>query len=488
MSHSILSVIRRSLGDERGLALPYALGVTMVLSALAAGIFSYTTMNQGAAKRQQADQRAYGLAETGLSYALSTLQNAGPTYTSVPALSGSGTTVALTGGTTRYWGTLSGNLWTLNSSGAVYNPSGPNAANVVRNVSLQAQITTTTTGDIRIYDYFFVDQPSGCFTTQNIVTIETPLYVRGNLCMQNNSHIYAPTVHVLGNVSVNSPQASIGASASPIPDFAISGSCYRNGALTACNNSSTSRVWASAYSTSPPAITKPTIDLAYWYANANLGPSSPCSTGTFPGGFDNDGTMNVSRGTVDLTPATAYDCVKLDAGGNVVGRISWTPGSTPAKAGKLRIAGVVFIDANLTWSNLSIIEYDGRGTIYASGTLTIQNQADICGVEACDDTWVPEDDFLSFVVGSLKSDGTSASLSGDIGNLVTFQGALFFQNDYDQDNNSTIWGPVIARNATVSNSTLFLPLPGSLSGLPPGVPADMTTVTTVELVSGSYAG
>ena len=488
MSHSVLSVLRRSLGDERGLALPYALGVTMVLSALAAGIFSYTTMNQGAAKRQEADQRAYGLAETGLSYALSTLQNSGPTYTSVPALDGSGTTVNLTGGTTRYWGTLSGNVWTLNAAGTVFNPSGPNAANVVRNVSLQAQINTTTTGDTRPYEYLFVDQPTGCLTLGNSVTVETPLYVRGDLCLTNNSLISAPAVHVLGNVNVNSPQASVGTSASPIPDFSISGACYREGALTACNSSATSRVWAGAYGTSPPNITKPTIDLPYWYANANLSASSPCSTGSFPGGFDNDTTLNVSRGTVDLTPSTAYDCVKTDAGGNVVGRLTWVPGATPSKPGKLTVAGVIFIDGNLTWTNLSIIEYDGRGTIYASGKLTIQNQADLCGVEACDATWVPADDFLTFVVGSLNTSGTTDPLSGDIGNRVTFQGALFLQNDYDQDNNSTIWGPVIARNATITNSTLFKSLPGPLGELPPGVPADMTTITKVDLVPGSYAG
>lgn len=488
MSHSILSAIRRSLGDERGLALPYALGVTMVLSALAAGIFTYTTTNQGAAKRQAADQRSYGLAETGLSYALSTLQNSGPTYTSVPALNGSGTTVNLTGGTTRYWGTLSGNVWTLNAAGTVYNPTGPSSSNVVRNVSLQAQITTTTTGDLRPYEYLFVDQPTGCLTLGNSVTVETPLYVRGDLCLTNNSLISAPAVHILGNVNVNSPQASVGTSASPIPDFSISANCYREGALTACSSSSTSRVWAGAYGTSPPNIAKPAIDLPYWYANANLGPSSSCSTGSFPGGFDNDTILNVSRGNVDLTPSTSYDCVKTDAGGNVVGRLTWTPGATPSKPGKLRIAGVIYIDGNLTWSNLSIIEYDGRGTIYASGKLTIQNQADLCGVEACDATWVPANDFLTFVVGSLKTNGTTDPLSGDIGNRVTFQGALFLVNDYDQDNNSTIWGPVIARNATITNSTLFKSLPGPLGGLPPGVPANTTTLTNVQLVPGSYAG
>ena len=101
MPDSPLSLFRRLLADERGIALPYALGVTMVLSALAAAIFTYTTANQGAAKRAQADQRAYGLAETGLSYALSRLQNSADPYSAsnVPS-----TTVSLTGGSATYSG------------------------------------------------------------------------------------------------------------------------------------------------------------------------------------------------------------------------------------------------------------------------------------------------------------------------------------------------------------------------------------------------
>ena len=488
MSHSILSVIRRSFDDERGMALPYALGVTMVLSALAAGIFSYTTMNQGAAKRQQADQRAYGHAETGLSYALSTLQNSGPTYASVPALSGSGTTVALTGGSTRYWGSLAGNIWTLNGSGTVYNPSGPNAANVVRNVSLQAQITTTTTGDTRPYDYFMVDQPSGCFTLQNTVTFEIAIYVRGDLCLENNTHLYGPAVHVLGNVYVNSPQASVGTSSTPVPDFSITGNCYRNGALTACNASSTSRVWAGTYATTPPTVAKPAVDLAGTYANADLGPQDPCTTLTGSGfpGFDNDTTMNASKGNVVLTPTTAYDCQKVVAGVTVA-QIKWVPGSNPSQWGTLTVMGTMFFDGNLSWGNLTKIQYDGRATIYASGTLVMQNQTQLCGVSACDASWVPSQDFLFLVVGSITGSGT-APTSGDIGQQGTFQGGLYLVNDYDQDNNTTIWGPVIARNAQISNSGLFKPLPGALGGLPPGVPMDTTTVTSIETVPGSYAG
>ena len=166
---SPLKALRRLLGDERGLALPFALGVMVVLSALTAGIFTYTTMNQGAAKRAQADQRAYGLAETGVSYAFATLQNAADPYNagSVPS-----TTVAVTGGTVTYSGSLSGNTWTLTGTGTVTNPSGPYAGNVSRTASIQALVTTTTTGDTRPYDYLFIDQPSGCFTLTNTVTLE----------------------------------------------------------------------------------------------------------------------------------------------------------------------------------------------------------------------------------------------------------------------------------------------------------------------------
>ncbi len=293
MHESSLSLFRRVLDDERGIALPMALGVTMVLSALAAAIFTYITSNQGAAKRQQADQKAYGLAETGLSYALSSLQNAGPTYTSVPALGGSGTTVALTGGSTTYSGSLTGTTWTLTSVGTVANPSGPSAANVTRTVSMQAEITTSTQADMRPWDYLFVDQPTGCITLGNSVTLTISLYVRGDLCLENNSQASGPAVDIIGNLYTNSPQASIGTSGNPIDEFSASGSCHYTGTPLACGPST--NVYADAVGTTPPVIAQAGLgDLPYWYTNAQLGPASNCNYGTFPGGssaFDNDSTL-----------------------------------------------------------------------------------------------------------------------------------------------------------------------------------------------------
>ena len=471
-----VNALRRTLNDERGLALPFALGVMVVLSALAAGIFTYVTMNQGAARRVEADQRAYGLAETGLSYAFSRLENASDPYagSSVPS-----TTVTLPTGTVTYVGSLSGSTWTLTGTGTARNPSGPHAANVVRTVSAQAQVTTSTQADMRPWDYLFVDQPSGCITMGNSVTLDVALYVRGDLCLTNTSQVDGPAVHLFGRLYVEN-SAGIGSSGNPIDEFAATGACHYSGSPVACGPAS--HVYAGTIGTNPPTIAKPTVDLPYWYTNAQLGPQSSCTTGSFPGGFDNDSTLNVSRGEIDLTPASAYDCRKT-VGGVTVAQIAWAPGSP----GTLTIKGVIYFDGHLSWSNLNLIQYDGRATIYGSGQVRIKNRADICGVPACDATWDPRIDLLVFVAGSLVSQSSSDPIGGDIGNHVNFQGALYIVNDFDMDNNTTVWGPVITRSTTINNSAFIHAPPFPIEYMV-GMPASTQTVVAVDPVQGSYSG
>jgi len=469
-----LNAVRRKLGDERGLALPLALGVTVVLSSLTAAIFTYVTGNQGAAERSTADQRAYGLAEAGLSYAFSTLGNAADPYnaTSVPS-----TTATLSGGTTTYSGTLSGTTWTLTGVGTVANPSGPSAANVVRTVSAQAQVTTSMVPDMRAWNYLFIDQPSGCITLGNSVTIDMALYIRGDLCLENTAQINSPAVHVTGNVYVNN-SAQIGSAADPIDEFMAGGTCSYAGTPTTCGPPS--RIYADTIGSTPPTISKPTVDLPYWYANADLGPQSSCTTGSFPGGFDDNTTLDVSLGEVDLTPSSAYDCSRVE-GGVEVARLSWTPGSP----GTLTIKGAIYIDGHITWSNLNLIQYDGRATIYASGQIRVPNRADICGVAACDATWDPRVDLLVFVAGSVISE---IPVGGDIGNHVNFQGAIYAVNDFQIDNNTTFWGPVLTRSASIANSTLIHAPPFPIAEYMLGMPVATMTVTEIEPVTGSYAG
>ncbi|HSG14587.1 MAG TPA: hypothetical protein VLA22_12040 [Gaiellaceae bacterium] len=466
---------RQALGDERGLALPMALGVMMVLSLLAAGIFAYVTMNQGAAKRATADQRAFGLAESGLSYAFSKLENAPNPYDPISVPS---TTVALSGGTVTYVGTLSGTTWTLTGTGTVSNPSGPHAGSVVRTVSAQARVTTTTQPDVRPWNYLFIDQPSGCMTMGNSVTLDVALYVRGDLCLENNAQISSPAVHVLGSLYVQS-SAQIGSAGDPIQEFAAAGTCSYGGSVTTCGPPS--HVYASTIGTQPPVISKPTADLAYWYSRADLGPTSGCTSGSFPGGFDNDGALNVSRGTVDLTPAAAYDCRKV-VNGQTVAQLTWAPGSP----GTLTIKGTIYFDGNLTWSNLNLIQYDGKATIYASGKIVMQNRADLCGVPACDATWDPRVDLVVFVAGSLLAEGSDV-IGGEVGNHVNFQGALYIVNDFEMDNNTAVWGPVITRNATISNSAVIHAPPFPIEWML-GMPAATQTVVNVDPVQGSYSG
>jgi Tfp pilus assembly protein PilX len=472
-----LSVRFRVLGDERGLALPMALGVTMVLAALSAAIFTYTTMNQQSAYRAQADQKAYGLAETGLSYALSRLQNTSNLYdtNAVPS-----TTVSLTGGSTTYSGSLSGTTWTLTSTGTVANPSAPGAASVVRTVSTQAQITTTTQADMSPWDYLFVDQPSGCLTLDNSVSLDLALYVRGDLCLNNTANVHGPKVDLLGSLYVNSPQAGVGTSGTPIPSFKSTGNCYYNAAQNPCGPAT--HVYAGTIGTNPPAISKPTIDLVSWYSNADLGPTHNCTTGSFPGGFDTNGVLDVSRGDVDLTPSSAYDCTRV-VGGQTVGRIAWSPGSP----GTLTIQGVIYVDGNITWSNLNLIQYDGKGVIYGSGQIVIRNRADLCGVAACDSTWDPQVDLLVLIAGSLVAPSVMDPISGEIGNHVNFQGAIYTVTDFSMDNNTELWGPVITRSASISNSALMHAPPKPILWMN-GIPAATTTVTSAQVVQGSYAG
>ena len=476
MPDRMLAAVRRMLADERGLALPYALGVTIILSALSVSIFTYTTGNQGAAARSAASERAYDLADAGLSYAFSTLMNASSpaSSTAVPS-----TTVSLTGGSVTYGGTLSGTTWTLTSTSTVSNPSGPHASPITRTVSAQAEVNTNTQADMSPWDYLFIDQPSGCITLGNSVTMDLSLYVRGDLCLTNNAQISSPAVNLTGNLYVSN-SAQVGAALSPIPTFKSTGSCYYSAVQLPCGPAT--HVYANTIGTNPPTVTKPAIDLAGWYSNADLGPTHNCTTGSFPGGFDTNGVLDVSRGDVDITPSTAYDCKRI-VNGQTVAEIGWTPGSP----GTLTIKGVVYFDGNLTWSNLNLITYQGKGVIYASGQIVIRNRADMCGVAACDSTWDPTVNLLVLIAGSLISTTTTDPVSGEIGNHVNFQGAIYTVTDFSMDNNTTIWGPVLTRSAAIANSALLHAPPKPIQWMN-GIPASTTTQTTVSRTQGSYSG
>ncbi len=259
----------------------------------------------------------------------------------------------------------------------------------------------------------------------------------------------------------------------------VAGGCrnpWSGSYLTPCG--SAQQVYRVNFSSTVPNIMKPAVNLGHWYTNAKPGPASPtCTTGSFPGVFDNDSTLNRSNGTQYLFPNTAYDCQVKDATGNLLGRIAYTPGNP----GSFTIYGVVFFDGKLELAGNREVVYSGRGTIYATDEIKIQNYVTLCPVAGCNSAaWDPDTTILGFVGGASSDSGFL------IENNTTFHGSIYVVNDYTQQNSVILCGPVIAQELIIDNNSANCYVP--FSSLPPGAPGAPIGPTAVSLanVPNSY--
>lgn len=469
---SFSSSIRAQLRGESGLALPLALVTMLATGAMASSAIAYSSWNYGSSKRTDADSQALALAEAGLNYAYSTLYNSGtPTMASaVPSR-----TITLATGDATYYGTLTGNTWNLVGIGSVRNPTGPGSAPVVRTVSGRATLGSARRGDANnaVWNYVYVDDPTATTTLGNSVDVNIPLYVRGNLVLTNTAQVSGYALQVGGTVEFRN-ESHVGTAAAPIHEAHIGGGC-RIGSVGAfvqpCGP--TERVEATISDSTPTTFTKPPVDFAGWYYNAQPGPRHGCTVGSFPGGFDNDAVPNNSRPPVDLTPASGYDCRVYDASGGLVGQLTWVPGSGGAP-GTLTMAGTIYFDGPVEFRQYNMAVYHGRATIYAAGDITFANQSTLCGDPECDADWDPQADLLAFVSGG----------NVRVGQQSHFQGAIYAVLDYSENNNSTFWGPIIARRVSLANSTVNHYVP--IGTLMPGMPASYEDVVTITNEPGSW--
>jgi hypothetical protein len=463
--------LRLRLLAEAGVALPFALLTTFVTGTMASSAIAYTSWNYGSAKRSDAESQALALAEAGLNYAYSTLYNSGtPTMDSaVPSR-----TITLTTGDASYYGTLTGTTWKLVGVGTVRNPTGPGSAPVVRSVSGKASLGSSRRGTANnaVWNYVYIDDPTATTTLGNSVNVNIPLYVRGNLIVQNTAQVSGYALQVGGTVEFRN-YGTVGTVEAPIHEAHVAGGCRvgASGPFVPC--SADTRVNATITDSTPTEFVKPEADFAGWYYNAEPGPRHPCTVGSFPGGFDNDSVPNNSLPAVNLTPSEGYDCRVYDASGGLVGQITWVPGagSTP---GTLTMAGTIYFDGPIDFRQYNNAVYEGRATIYAAGDITFANQSSLCGVAACDATWEPEQNLLAFVSGA----------NVRVGQQSHFQGAIYAVLDYSEDNNSTFWGPIIARRVSLSNSTTNHYVP--IGTLMPGMPASYEDVVTINNEPGSW--
>ena len=466
---STLSRIRPRLRAEAGIALPFALVTMLATGTLASSAIAYSTWNYGSSKRSDAELKALALAEAGLNYAYATLYNSGtPTMgDAVPSR-----TVALDGGDATYYGTLTGTTWKLVGIGTVKNPTGPGSEPVVRTVSGRANLGSARRGTANnaVWNYVYVDDPTYTTNLGNSVDVNIPLYVRGNLVLSNSAQVSGYALQVGGTLQFQNT-AHVGTADEPIYEAHVAGGCRvgGSGAYTKpCGPSQ--RVYATISDSTPTEFVKPPVDLNGWYYNAQPGPRHPCTVGSFPGGFDNDATPNNSRAAVNLTPSTGYDCRVYDGAGNLLGQITWVPGSP----GTLTMAGTIYFDGPVEFRQYNNAVYQGRATIYSSGDITFANNSTLCGDPECDADWDPQQNLLAFVSGA----------NVQVGQQSNFQGAIYAVLDYSEQNNSTFWGPIIARRVSLSNSTVNHYVP--IGTLMPGMPASYEDVVTITNEPGSW--
>ncbi len=361
----------------------------------------------------------------------------------------------------------------------------------MRTIQRSVQVTTSSGGvNISLWNMFFSDAPIGNCLHWNAI-VEVPMYIRGDMCLDSSgdsdpivgwppaSLPGAAQLQVGGTITIT-PSGHLGYGTNMLNIVQTGVGCrYNGGALhNPCNSSDA--ILAHSYPTGTANLTKPVIDLATWYKDSLPGPQHNCTSGSFAGGFDNDSAQNNSLGTVNLTPASAYDCKFTDAAGNVDGEVKWTPGSP----GTLLVNGTVFWDGNLVVS--SSFNYTGRATFYFGGTITLNSGVSVCGITACTSSWNTNTNMLVLVAGStLQSPSWAVNLAA----TSMFQGAIEAGGDVNQNGTpttgSTVWGGLIAHqiyNLSPNDKWTNFNLPAA------GQPGGSSAVEALTPVAGSFSG
>ncbi|MEX2211357.1 MAG: hypothetical protein WD689_06290 [Gaiellaceae bacterium] len=508
-------MLSRLIREERGATLVMALGVMLALSVTTASTIAYTSANGRHAERSDAEQAALHLAEAGINVAVSVLGHDDANALASATLTEPAATPCPDGpncfeqvydtGSVRWRGDFAasgaGGVWTITSWGIVANPS-PGLAGVEHKLVATVSVVPNPGQPLNATAWNFIlawgtsDDKKCDMKIENTAHVDAPLYVMGNLCLRNSAKVYQPndadpvTLVVAGKLEVEqgtqATKSKVGDSSAPadwISRAEIGGGCTKDvdKAAHACNPASPTddRIWAETLQQSVTTIaTAPVADFAGWYQHANPGPRHPCNPASSSPVFDNDSTLNLntngSVGTVDLTPASSYTCTGKDAGGAIVGELSWN-----AATKTLAVSGVIYIDGTVEVDDNVLIKYQGQAALYLTGKFKLkEGNTRLCAAWSgsnCDfAAWDPDEDML-MIVASSKGDGKSIEFDSS----VQFQGALFADGEIDLGNSSSAAGPMIARTVKVHNSAQIKPLP-PMDLVPLGAPGNPNTHATPQ--------
>jgi Tfp pilus assembly protein PilX len=493
-----MSFLRRLLGRQDGITLIMAVGILGVLTMAGTSLIYYSSTNARSSEYSNDKSGAYDIAEAGINEMMAILSrpenNALNKYMLGEQSNGSvaHTTHTYNQGTVEWWGTLSQSVagastWTLTSIGKVKNPTGSSASLVTRTLTAKVPVIPSYTQPLNNPSWNFIYSRatgSTCdMTIQNSVVVQSPLYVAGNLCLNNTASVTAGPLVVQGSFTMSQSANFAGTSTTPLNQLHVKNGCkWKSNALhnpcqQGAGGSGFDNVWATVLDNTPASTTAPAVDWDAWYLNSNPGPYYGCLTqsGT-PPTFDTDqGSAttpsathrNNSIGTVqDLTPSTSYTCK------GSAGELSWN-----ASTKVLTANGTIFIDGSAQIQNGSVNTYTGSATIYVSGTLLIKNSS-MCqatsGGTCTTSGWNPAQRMLVFVVNGNGSGGSPQSQvnSGDSVQLVSAyaQGALYATNAIDLGTTSQFDGPLDGSTVSLGQSTSSS-FPG-LSFVPAGMPGN----------------
>jgi Tfp pilus assembly protein PilX len=553
----LTSLLRR----QDGLALPLVLGIVTVLSISVGTLAYYSSTNTREASSSKDNTRSFALSESGLANAMAVLSNPSNNALdpdTLPSTEATASSLTYEDGTAKWWGVLDRGqaVWTVSAVGLTKNPTGSEAAQVRRSLTARVSIQPTYTQPLNnpVWNYLYSGHTgSTCDQSlNNNISGASRMYVAGNLCLSPNVELSQSVVIVGGNLDVQN-NAAVGAptNMSTRVETSVGGSCrYGVGSWVTCDGNQDARHIYSKLSDGttthvnhdPPVVAPPVADFATWYENAIPGPSQSCTTSSgTPPAFDNNypARDNSVSTPFDLTPASSYICrvgpgasttlssainssqttvgvlsatgfptsqfkIRIDdevmtvTGG--YGTTTWTvtrgasgttavahaasqtviwDDATPsgelswnATTKTLTVKGTILIDGSAKISNAALNTYNGQATLYLSGTFYANGSlcAKFSG-SACDfASWNPNSELLSIVANGNGGQVTSGD-SIQFANNFSFEGALFATNAVEFGNNVSIGGPVVGSQILLSNNLATNNFP-VITTVPVGMPSN----------------
>jgi hypothetical protein len=485
----------RRLAEERGIALLAGLMVLTTLTITATSVVYFTSSSARTSDIDRARQTAFVLAEAGIHNSMAVLSQPPPvsalTQDTLPACAANPTAnwnhSSYEGGTVDWCGDFSPGQagWNLTGLGRVSNPTG--ASEITRRVRAFVPITPVINqyNNALAWNYIFATQTGAtCDMTLNEnMTMESALYVYGNLCLNNNANIRVGPVIVERRLSLPN-NGTVGTSSNRI-EVSVDGYDTGSGVLHCkkgngafhygCGDSD--NVFSKLSDGTPGVsldvdhIEKPEANWELWYEAAIPGPKIGCTTqsGSVPTWDTNYPTRdNNVTPAFNLTPSTSYLC-RVGPADNPIGELTWD-----AATRTLRVRGVMFIDGSAYSNNGLLNAYDGQASLYLSGTFLVDNNTKICGLSSgsnCSyDTWNPNEELLTIIAGG--SGGQVVAGSGiQLDQNSQWQGGLYATNGITLSNNSHSDGPMIGGTVIITQNFTGDDF-GRLERVPPGMPGN----------------